>query len=236
MASRGVIGGPTPRFSALLSAPRLNSYNSPLSTLAREVAVSHPQGLMIFVSGPGGVGKSTVCRRLAAELPAEFAVSSTTREGKPQDAIGKKYLFVDEPTFRKQLEAGEFLEYAYVFGHWYGTLKKPVEDALAAGRTVLLEIDVQGAMQVHKMFPAALGVFILPPNEEDLLQRLRDRGRDDEATIRRRFTAAQQEIRTAQAAGIYDLMVVNENNGVAKTVAKIKDAIAAFQTKGEPLP
>jgi guanylate kinase len=182
-------------------------------------------GLLIFVSGPSGVGKSTVCRRLATLLPAEFAVSSTTRAGKPQDAFGKKYQFVDLETFRRQLEAGEFLEYAYVFGNWYGTLKQPVEDALAAGKIVLLEIDVQGAIQVHQLFPDSLGVFILPPSEEDLLKRLRDRGRDDEATILRRFTEAQQEIRTAQASDAYDLLVVNEDNGVEKTVGEVQKAI-----------
>jgi guanylate kinase len=186
-------------------------------------------GLLIFVSGPSGVGKSTVCRRLATELPAEFAVSATTREGKPQDAMGKKYDFVDEPTFRKLLEAGEFLEYAYVFGNWYGTLKKPVEEGLKAGKTILLEIDVQGAMQVHKLFPDSMGVFILPPSEQDLVNRLRGRGRDDEATIRRRFTEAQQEIRTAETNGIYDLMVVNEDNGVDKTVETIKKAMKKFR-------
>jgi len=182
-------------------------------------------GLLIFISGPSGVGKSTVCRRLATVLPAEFALSATTRQPKPQDAIAKKYLFVEEPEFRRMLEAGAFLEYAHVFGNWYGTLKKPVEEALADGRIVLLEIDVQGAIQVHKLFPAAMGVFILPPGEADLLQRLTDRGRDDPATIRRRFTEAQQEIRTAQASGVYDLMVVNENDGVEKTVNTIKRAV-----------
>ena len=186
-------------------------------------------GLLIFISGPSGVGKSTICRRLAAELPAEFAVSATTRVGKPQDAFGKKYQFVAEPDFRHMLEREEFLEYAYVFGNWYGTLRKPVEAGLAAGRTILLEIDVQGAIQVHRLFPEAMGVFILPPGEEDLLKRLRDRGRDDEATILRRFTEAQQEIRTAETSGIYDLMVVNEDNGVEKTVEIIKRAIKAFR-------
>jgi len=186
-------------------------------------------GLLIFVSGPSGVGKSTVCRRLAVELPAEFAVSATTRAGKPQDAFGKKYQFVEEPEFRRLLENGAFLEYAYVFGNWYGTLKKPVEDGLAAGKIILLEIDVQGAMQVHKLFPRAMGVFILPPCEEDLLSRLRSRGRDDEATIMRRFAEAQQEIRTAKASEIYDLMVVNEDNGVDKTVETIRKAIGKFK-------
>ena len=186
-------------------------------------------GLLIFVSGPSGVGKSTVCRRLSAELPAEFAVSATTRAGKPQDAFGKRYQFVDENEFRKLLEANEFLEYAFVFGNWYGTLRRPVEEGLKAKRLILLEIDVQGAIQVHKDFPRAMGVFILPPSEEDLLKRLRERGRDDEATILRRFTEAQQEIRTAEASGVYDLMVVNEDNGVEKTVETIRRAIKRFR-------
>jgi guanylate kinase len=186
-------------------------------------------GLLIFISGPSGVGKSTVCRRLATDLPAEFAVSATTRVGKPQDAFGKRYQFVDEKEFRRLLEGNEFLEYAYVFGNWYGTLRRPVEEGLAAKRLILLEIDVQGAIQVHKDFPRAMGVFILPPSEEDLLKRLRERGRDDEATIMRRFTEAQQEIRTAGASGVYDLMVVNEDNGVEKTVETIRRAIKRFR-------
>jgi guanylate kinase len=192
-------------------------------------------GLLIFVSGPSGVGKSTVCRRLSTVLPAEFAVSATTRAGKPQDVHGKKYHFVDEPEFRRLLEAGEFLEYAYVFGNWYGTLRKPVEQALIDGQTILLEIDVQGAIQVHQLFPHAMGVFNKPPSEEDLFKRLSDRARDDAATIQRRLAEAQQEIRTAEACGVYDLMVVNEDNGVEKTVETIRRAIQKFRGNQPPL-
>jgi guanylate kinase len=187
------------------------------------------KGLLIFISGPSGVGKSTVCRRLTSLLPAQFAPSATTRAGKPQDAYGKAYHFVDEAEFRRLIEADEFLEYAYVYGNWYGTLKKPVQAAMAEGRTILLEIDVQGAIQVHKLFPDAMGVFILPPSLDDLLSRLKDRGRDDEASIQRRFTEAQQEIRTAEASGVYDLMVVNEDHGVEKTADTIRKAMHRFR-------
>ena len=196
-----------------------------------QTILKNKPGLLIFISGPSGVGKSTVCRKLAAELPAEFAVSATTREGKPQDAMGKKYDFVDEPTFRRRLESGEFLEYAYKFGNWYGTLKRPVQEGLSAGKMLLLELEVQGALQVREQYPDSLGIFILPPSEEDLKCRLRNRGRDDEATILRRLTEAQQEIRSAEASGAYDLKVVNEDNGVEKTVDAIKRAITEFRGK-----
>jgi guanylate kinase len=102
---------------------------------------------------------------------------------------------------------------------------------LEQGRNVLLEIDVQGAIAVHKLFPSAMGVFILPPEEQTLLKRLRERGRDDEATIQRRFMEAQQEIRTATSSGVYDLMVVNETDGVAKTVARIQKAAEDFRSR-----
>jgi len=163
-------------------------------------------------------------------------VSATTRIGKPQDVFGKRYQFVTEPDFRHMLEREEFLEYAYVFGNWYGTLKTPVQEALAEGRTILLEIDDQGAIQVHKLFPDAVGVFILPPGMDDLETRLRDRARDDEATMQRRLAEAQQEIRTGQVCGAYDLMVVNEDDGVEMTVETIRKAVQKYRgaTSNEP--
>ena len=127
------------------------------------------------------------------------------------------------------VETGAFLEYAYKFDNWYGTLRKPVEEGLAAGKNILLEIEIQGAIQVHKLYPQACGVLILPPSDDDLLKRLWDRAREDEASILKRFTEAQEEIRAARACGIYGLQVVNEDNGVQKTVDIIRDAVEKFR-------
>ncbi|MEI8196389.1 MAG: guanylate kinase [Phycisphaerae bacterium] len=187
---------------------------------------SNLSGLLILISGPAGAGKSSVCNKLATELPATFAVSCTTRASKPQDALGKKYLFVTDAEFQQKLEAGDFLEYANVFGHWYGTLRRPVEESLVAGKTVLMEIDIQGAQQVHKLFPDALGIFILPDDAADQLKRLQDRGRDDEATIQRRLAGAQKEIQFARDSGIYDLLVVNRYGALEETIQTIKQTIA----------
>ncbi|MCL5945530.1 MAG: guanylate kinase [Planctomycetes bacterium] len=166
-------------------------------------------GWLLFVSGPSGVGKSTICNRLAGDLPAQFALSATTRQGKPQDQWGKKYIFINENEFKKRIANNEFLEYAQVFGHWYGTLRQPVLDALADGRTVLLEIDIQGGIQIAKMFPAAIGIFILPPSEEELIRRLRERGRDAPEVIATRLRQAQREIALAEQCGVYRIQVVN---------------------------
>ncbi len=185
------------------------------------------QGLLLFVSGPSGVGKSTVCNRLASDLPAQFALSATTRQGKPQDQWGKKYLFVNENDFKQRIANNEFLEYAKVFGHWYGTLRQPVLDALAAGRTVLLEIDIQGGLQIAGMFPEAVGVFILPPSDEELIRRLRQRGRDEPDVIETRIRQARQEIAMAEQSGAYRIKVVNEV--LDKTIAELIRFIRAIR-------
>lgn len=190
---------------------------------------SDQKGLLLFISGPSGVGKSTICRALAAQLPAEFALSATTRAGKPQDQWGKRYQFINANEFAERIEKGEFLEYAQVFGHWYGTLKAPVIESLNAGKKVLLEIDVQGGQQIKLMFPHAVGVFILPPSEQSLVQRLTSRGRDDAATIASRLAEAKMEIASARKSGAYSLEVVNEM--VDATIARIKEFIRGVGPK-----
>ncbi len=187
------------------------------------------KGLLLFISGPSGVGKSTICRALAAQLPAEFALSATTRMGKPQDQWGKRYLFINTNDFARHIDKGDFLEYAQVFGQWYGTLKAPVIESLNAGKKVLLEIDVQGGQQIKVMFPHAVGILILPPSEESLAQRLTNRGRDDPATITTRLAQAQMEISAARNSGAYSLEVVNQV--VETTIERIKEFVQGARPK-----
>ena len=163
-----------------------------------------------MISGPSGVGKTTITHRLVERLGAVFSVSMTTRPRKGSDRDGVDYYFVDELRFRQAIEGGELLEWAQVFDRFYGTPRGPVEANLAAGRDVILEIDVAGGKQVKQALPRMLGIFILPPSEQELVVRLRSRGREDEAEIQRRFRDAQREIADAHASGAYDHFVVNQ--------------------------
>jgi guanylate kinase len=171
-----------------------------------------PQGLLVVISGPSGVGKTTIVHRLIAAFGGTFSVSATTRPKTDQDTEGVDYIFLDEAEFQKWIDADRFLEYAQVFGRsWYGTPREPVEADLAQGKIVVLDIDVQGAIQVHETMPSSYGIFVLPPSEEELLHRLRHRGREDEATIERRFAEARHEIQIARTCMAYKEFVVNDD-------------------------
>lgn len=181
----------------------------------------HP-GILIVLVGPSGVGKSTISRELARKLNVWYTVSVTTREKQPGDDNGKTYEYVDRKEFFRRLDSDQFLEYAHVYGNYYATPKRPALDHLAKGQDVLLEIDVQGALQVRHHYPDALLIFILPPDEPTLLQRLRDRGRDSAEDIHKRFTAAKREIHMAKGARAFDTMVVNDDlNEAVEDIAKI---------------
>jgi guanylate kinase len=181
----------------------------------------HP-GLLIVLCGPAGVGKSSISRRLETELKLSYTVSATTRPKLPGDEKGKTYDHVDRPEFFRRLDHDDFLEYAQVYGDYYGTPKHPALDYLTAGRDVLLEIDVQGAMQVRYQYPNALLIFILPPDEPTLLKRLTDRGRDSAEDINKRFRAAKREIHMAKGSRAFDYMVINDSiERAAEEIAKI---------------
>jgi guanylate kinase len=169
-------------------------------------------GLLIVLCGPSGVGKSTISRRLEKELNVWYTVSATTRpKVAGEENNGKAYDHVDRQEFFRRLDSDQFLEYAQVYGDYYATPKHPALDHLAQGQDVLLEIDVQGALQVRYHYPDALLIFILPPDEPTLLRRLTDRGRDSEPDIQKRFRAAKREIHMAKGSRTFDTMVVNDN-------------------------
>lgn len=173
---------------------------------------SNSRGLLVVVSGPSGVGKTTIVRVVKEQLDAMFSVSATTRPRTEQETDGVDYFFRSEIEFDAMIENGEFLEYATVFGqHSYGTPKNSVQQAMEKGRLVILEIDVQGGMQVRESIPKALLIFIMPPDEAVLLQRLRSRGRDAEQAIQRRFAEARNEIEKARTSGVYDEFIVNDD-------------------------
>ena len=184
-------------------------------------AVPHP-GLLIVLVGPSGVGKSTISRQLAERMNVSYTVSVTTRPKQMQDDVGKTYDHVDKKEFFRRLDNDEYLEYAQVYGDYYATPKHPALDSLDNGRDVLLEIDFQGAMQVRYHYPDALLIFVLPPDEQTLRQRLIDRGRDAVEDIEKRFRQAKREIHMAKGSRAFDQMVINDDlNRVISEIERI---------------
>lgn len=177
----------------------------------KRLATDTDDGLLLIISGPSGVGKTTITRAVERMIPgAVFSVSATTRPKRPNDVEGVDYHFVDDETFDRMIAQGEFLEHVNLFGKKYGTPRKWVDEQLARGRLVILEIDVVGAIKVKQQLPEAFGLFISPPSEETLLQRLRDRKREGEDEIQRRFAEATREIADAKSCTVYDRFIVND--------------------------
>lgn len=182
-----------------------------------------PPGLLLVIAGPSGVGKSTIVQGLVREFGAAFSVSATTRAPTAGEREGIDYFFIDCATFQQWIDEGRFLEHAQVFGRdWYGTPRGPVDALLRQGRLVILDIDVQGAESVRRAMPQMLGVFILPPGEDELLRRLRQRGREDAAAIERRFAESTSEIARARAGSTFDAFVVNDD------LARCTEAVASI--------
>jgi guanylate kinase len=175
------------------------------------------------ISGPSGVGKDTILRRLFQLAPElKYSVSYTTRPPRPGEIDGQSYTFVTEDEFKRLIEAKEFLEWAQVYDQYYGTSRKRVEDALARGEDIILKIDVQGAAFVKKRKPDALFIFITPPSTEELLQRLTGRNTESPAALERRQREALVELGLAKD---YEHVVCNRD--VEESAREILAMIAA---------
>jgi guanylate kinase len=180
-------------------------------------------GLLFIIAAPSGAGKTTLVRRLVDRTPnLVLSISCTTRLPRPGEVDGRDYHFMDEARFESLQEAGDFLEWAKVYGYHYGTSRRVIAAEWAAGRDVLLEIDWQGAAQARAIFPQSIGIFILPPSLEALSERLRGRGTDDAEVIERRLLAAREEIRHVDD---FDYVIMNADLETA--YAQLASVVAA---------
>jgi guanylate kinase len=170
--------------------------------------MSVTRGRMLLISGPSGSGKSTICKRLLEDPRVVFSVSATTRAPRPGERNGVEYHFLSKEEFRHKIAEGAFLEHAEVYGNMYGTLRAPMETALAAGNVYLVEIDVQGALQLKALDQPGIYVFIAPPSLELLRKRLAGRGTESPEVLERRLQKAEDEYRERVK---YDHVVVNDD-------------------------
>jgi guanylate kinase len=192
--------------------------------------------LLIVVSAPSGGGKSVLCRRLLAERrDIAYSISCTTRSPRGEEANGRDYHFLSEAEFERRVKNGEFLEHAVVHGKNYGTLRKPVDDAFAAGKSIIMDIDVEGARQIReyvKRLPASdvlkhafVDIFVEPPSLEILRQRLMNRAEDKKSEIERRLKTAEQEMRHCDK---YRHRIVNDD--LDRAYGELKEVILKEQS------
>lgn len=181
------------------------------------------KGLLILISGPSGTGKGTVCDLLRQKHPEiSYSISATTRQPRPGEQDGVNYYFYTKEKFQEMIDQEQLLEWAEVYGNFYGTPKQKVLDRLEAGEDILLEIDTQGALNVMKVMPEGLFIFLLPPSLEELAARLKGRGTETEESLHRRLGAAVDEIKLATK---YRYVVVNDKvEDAQETIAKIIEA------------
>jgi guanylate kinase len=180
---------------------------------------------VFIISAPSGSGKSTLVNQVRRLVPGlKFSISYTTRAPRAGEQHGREYYFVSRAEFEEMIGRDEFLEYAEVFGNWYGTARRFLHEAEQTGEDLLLDIDVQGAARIKRKIPRAVSIFILPPNRSELEKRLRHRSLDAEDVIQRRLVTASREI---ENYGNYDYILVNENDRLEESTDALKSILLA---------
>ncbi|MTK12216.1 MAG: guanylate kinase [Clostridiaceae bacterium] len=180
------------------------------------------KGLLIVISGPSGAGKGTICKALLKENDFWISVSATTRQPRAGEVDGANYYFLTKEEFKKRIDYDDFLEYAEVYGNYYGTPKSNALKAIENGRDVILEIDIQGALKVKESYPEGVFIFILPPSMEELKNRIINRASETHESLMTRFKSAYKEINYVSK---YNYAVVNDT--VEEAVKKIHSIIVA---------
>ena len=182
----------------------------------------YERGLLLVISGPSGAGKGTICKALLDKNEFWLSVSATTRQPREGEIDGKNYFFITKDNFKERIEKDDFLEYAEVYGNYYGTPKSSVLQMLDSGKDVILEIDIQGALKVKEAFKEGIFIFILPPSMEELKQRIIKRGSETPESLMTRFKSAYKEINYVSK---YSYAVVNHT--VDEAVKKIEGIVIA---------
>lgn len=191
-----------------------------------------PQPLLVVLSGPSGAGKDAVLNRLKpAGLDFYHVTTMTTRPMREREVDGTDYYFVTADHFQELIRAGEMLEYAEVYGNWYGVPKAPARQALAAGRDVIIKVDVQGAATIRRLAPQALLIFLTPPRIADLTARLKLRHTETEVDLARRIRTAEDEMRQADK---FDYVVENPTGDLGAAVTRVKEIIKTEKSRPEP--
>lgn len=189
------------------------------------------RGILFIISAPSGTGKTTLCKQIAATVPGIWhSVSYTTRQPRPGEENGREYFFIEEKVFQDMVEKNEFMEYAHVYGNWYGTPRKSLMDKMERGIDVLLEIDVQGALQIKKKFQDAVYIFILPPSMKTLRTRLQSRASDTPEEIMRRLQKVKEEVWSYR-----EYYYIVRNDDLAQSLRELQSIFLAERLKTKRL-